>query len=246
MEIALCYAGHLRDFKKVYNHNYENIYRPLLELGNIDVFIHTWDKLGPKFSWHTYGNGTGGLDKIDVSRTEIINTFKPLLHKIEDYETAKPFLKLNRYTDLKPKHPAFINDDNICSSTSMFYAIHAADLLRKEAEKVLDKPYDIVVRLRPDLFYGKLLVKEMDLNNYIYVPHYICHPGNQAWPNYLASDQFAIGNNQNMSCYSNCFLDLKRLYKEAKEFWSADEILSNYLRDNNIQIKAIADKWCWK
>jgi hypothetical protein len=248
MRIALCYSAHLRGFKEPYKTTYEHIYKPLLQLGQIDTFVHTWSQVGPKYSWHTYGHGSGGLDLLDINEKEMVDVLKPVSYVVEKYEDKMEMLKLINFTDQIPGHAAFVSPDGICSSTVTFYKIYACDLLRREHEIRNNFKYDIVVRLRPDFHYGLLPLERMDLQNYIYVPHYHCGEGNgnQAYPNCLASDQFAISNNSIMTTYGSCFLYLKELYKTAKEFWSADEIVSNYLRDCNIKIQAIANGWCWK
>jgi len=207
MRIAFCFSAHMRKYKNYFNDYIDNVYYPLSKLGEIDVFIHTWDTLGPKHSWHTFSTGTEGLDLIKTDPIEIASFYNPKTLFIENYEKTKPILYLKNYTHKKPGTPA-LYQEGICSTTVSYYKIWACNELKKDAERREGFKYDIVVRLRPDMRYTKFRIDRMDFKN-VYVQYH--RDG-------VTFDQFAIGGSAAMDVYSNCFARIGRIYQDDFDF----------------------------
>ena len=237
MKIALCFSAHLREYKRYLPNINACFIKPLSEYGAVDCFVHTWNTLGPKYSWHTYGNGTGGLDIIPVSADEIKEAFNPKISIIEDYEKTKPTLLLKNFTEKIPTIPA-LYQEGILSCVCTFYKIYQCNEIKKQFELENNFKYDMVIRLRPDMNYTNIDFKTLDYKNNIYVPYIygeICY------------DHLAIGSSENIDKYANCFNYLTEIYKENFDF-GGEKTLCKYLkRFVNIPVVSICNGFkVWK
>jgi len=229
MKIAFCLSAHLRNFKEVCPNFIENVCNPFKPYGDVDVFIHTWDKLGPKYSWHTHHSGTGGLDEIDVIPEEVIALYNPKGLVIENFERIKSQLLLSNFTTKIPGTPAIYSPDGVCSTTVSFYKTWACNQLKKTVEMIEGFQYDIVCRVRPDIYYGKLIPQSFNFNkNTLYLPEF--HDP-------LACDLFAISNSSLMDKYSDCFSHLSKIYNENDFDLGADRTLFVYLKGLGIDVR---------
>jgi len=230
MKIAFCYSAHLRHYRRAYNSILNSIYEPFSKIGEIDSFIHTWDTLGPSFSWRVYHNNTEGLDQIKTDENDVISLYKPKKIVVENYQEAIPKLLLKNYTHKEPTNPALFKD-GILSTLVTFYKIWQANELKKDYEKENNFKYDIVVRLRPDSGYTSLPPLSTIDYDYIYLPG--------PFGDGLANDYFALSNSENMDKYSECFVRLKEIYARHEYDFGGERTLFYHLTSlgNNLNMK---------
>lgn len=161
MRIALCISGQPRVWKKTYQNWVEN----LLPEYEKDIFFHMWD-------YNTLPNNVfTSLDnpppKVDIKiseeeKQEIIETYKP---KKYCFDTR----------NINPKGP---HDPSIINGfvkkpigwwcRSQFYSIWHAARLKRLYELENNFQYDVVLRLRTDIFFNSPLVIEDVKPNNIY------------------------------------------------------------------------------
>lgn len=199
MKIALCLSGHLRDFEKTYPSLNNNLIND-----NVDIFIHTWDKLGfscPYKTDHTLNDTNTKLNSIN-------NTYNPKKIIIEPSSFIEE-LKLhgNEYAPHlrnEPKHVGHM--------ASMFYKIYACNELRKKYELDAGIKYDLIIRCRSDLYFTSKINLDNIPSKTIVLPKSSSNPD---WYN----DQFAIGSSDEMDLYSSFFFDIPEYFKQRNEFY---------------------------
>lgn len=233
MRIALCFSAHFRNYNNYLKNTYESIYKPFEQIGKVDIFISTWETLGPKYSWHTSHNGTGGLDKIFVDPRDILNKYRPVQMVIEKYEDIKPSLLLKNFTSKTPC--AALYKEGICSTTPAFYKIWRCNELKTQYEVTHGFQYDVVVRLRPDINYSPLSPSKLDLK-FLHVP-YVSY--DQCY------DHFAISNSENMDKYSECFLRLRKIYENDFDL-GGERTLKIHTKNINVPTFPIEGLKIWK
>lgn len=118
---------------------------------------------------------------------------------------------------------------NISNNVLMFYGI-------KKVIELVDDSYDVVIRIRPDLYLNKLpmvkILNQLNNNQYdLQIPNPLQnHTG--------INDQIAIGITQKMKVYSSVFDNLNNILNETK-YWHPESILNFFLKKNNININQI-------
>ena len=201
MKIALCISGHLRKFEQTFS----SLNEFFIKRYNVDIFIHTWDKLG--FNCQYKSDLT--LDSTTSKSAHINNLYNPKKIIIESSSFIEHLKnEANSYAPhLKycPKHPGHM--------ASMFYKIYACNELRKKYELETGINYDLVVRCRSDLM----------IQNYIRLPNK--YVANKVWiPKSISSqgwytDQFAIGGPNEMDLYSSAYFDLPEYFLNKNEYY---------------------------
>ena len=144
MKVALCLSGFAREYHKTF----PALKKHLLDLYDVDVFIHTWskpDRHMPK--------PKEGFD---------FSMYEPKACLIEEPKTF----------DI----PQTLNDKNIFQKRdlngifAMYYGIYESNLLRTKYEEQKEFEYDVVVRSRFDLLHEEKF--EVEVNNLINIPLY--------------------------------------------------------------------------
>lgn len=213
MKVAICLSGHFRKFKETF----PSIDSHILKKYDCDVFIHTWDKLGYSCRYKT--------DQIVSSYNvnEIINLYKP--KKIVT-ESEKFVEELKRQGDQyaphlknEPKHVGHM--------ASMFYKIYAANELMKLHTLETGAKYDVIIRLRPDLFINHFNMPI--INNSIFIP--AMYSG-ENWYN----DQIAIGSQNAMDLYCSMFFDMPEYFRNKGEFYP-EKFVANCMRKKNLKVE---------
>lgn len=129
-KIAVQMFGHLRTFEHTYKSFFENLINPNKEDGyEIDIFIHTWDKLEANATYHNLN--------IDLSNKTISDLDKLKISQI--YLPKKILIEEQIY-----QHGASISLDKVSK-------------LREEYEKENNIKYDYIIYTRPDIFFIKPL-----------------------------------------------------------------------------------------
>lgn len=201
MKIALCLSGHLRDFEKAY----PTLFFYLLKNYDVDIFLHTWDKLGFSCAFKTDRVRNDTSTKLN----EITKLYNPKSMIIESTDFVE---ELKRQGDeyaphLKnePKHVGHM--------ASMFYKIYACNELKNKYQRETNTQYDWVIRCRPDLlFQNNVIIPTDKKEGVIWTPRALSSPD---WYN----DQFAIGSPNDMDLYSSFFFDIPEYFKAGGEFY---------------------------
>ncbi|MBY6059423.1 hypothetical protein [Leisingera daeponensis] len=98
----------------------------------------------------------------------------------------------------------------------MFYKIHACDMLRRAAETEDQRPYDLVIRIRPDLEFcapiPDLSPKDGVLGTSVTKPQAADYQNRR-----IVSDQYLWGSSIDMAAYADIWLTLEDLYTEAAQ-----------------------------
>lgn len=158
MKIALVLSGQPRTWKKCYQ-QWIDIFS---KKGEIDFFFHLWDynTLPNLLATHNGGIKIEDEKLSEEEKQEIFDTFKP---KNFLFESRKPITYWNC------KIPVAEQFGPWC--IEQFYSLYRASLIKQEYEIQNDFKYDIVVRLRTDLWInGNPEIITPDVNT-LYTSH---------------------------------------------------------------------------
>lgn len=167
LRIAVCISGQMRCFAK----NAENLKRNLIAPLNAEVFVHTWDtqpSAPPEFRHlsrflgedlvhslpeHLRQPGAFRLrfpaitEKITKSTSELVT--EEWIRSFLDCQNV--VVETEAEFEGKYSVPEGLMYMNRSNQAKMFYKMHACNELRKQVEVDRNEPYDVVVRVRPDL-----------------------------------------------------------------------------------------------
>ena len=171
MKTAFCFSGELRSIDKTYSILKERLMSRFLDY---DIFYHSWS------------------DDPDISK----------LNFIENDPNTKNILIEDRVT--LPERKVYENNKRpevfVQGMLRQLYCLKTCNNLKKEYEKENNFKYDIVVRMRPDLFLinNTSLEKSAeywDMKNYLYTTDHDDHHG--------YNDRFYFSNSENMDFLSD-------------------------------------------
>lgn len=209
MKIAVCLSGYLRCYKELNPNLQRYLYTPLRRLGQVDTFISTWDELNSIYTFSSRQGDTlpnyGPFDEQDV-----IDTFKPKDINIDNFDDSKPLFhahELDPEIDISALYPT-IHDNGTLFGLSMFFKRFDCNLM-KIAEEDFSGKYDIVIQMRPDIFF----LKELDLSNF---------DPNKLYSRTLWNDNLLISSSANIDKISFVFSEAKRIalqYKTQRPEW---------------------------
>jgi hypothetical protein len=142
MRVAIVLTGHFRCWKQVF----PNFKEKFIDRYNPDIFIHTWSDEaywipGDKQS------STGIFDGApEIDENEIIETYKPL-YFVKEYwnDFNEHFDQCGKYFENFAHRPKNI--------LSMYYKMHQGFALLEKHMAQLQSNYDLVIRMRPDMFF---------------------------------------------------------------------------------------------
>ena len=202
MKIALCLSGYLRTFKECWPSIKEN----LIQNNGVDIFIHTYDKLGHSSGWRSPIDLS---ENIDMKFLESIPNVKIIV--TEKWDDIK--YKFEKFRKYQP------NVTNINVIATIFYKIYMCNELKKQYEKEHNFIYDIVIRTRGDQVFTKKINWDFPLNKVLINAYpwgdedYVCHyqltndKGNVILEheNECVNDRFTAGNSANIDFVSNLY-----------------------------------------
>lgn len=222
MRIALCLSGQLRFVEQGY---YESIKPNILELGNVDVFIHTWN-ISPEQVGKPFINGGGHPMGEPVKSTIAADTqrlYQPSRMIVEPQIQFESGKWADRTTWYKSEY-----------MLSMFYSIYAANELKKSYEQEHSFKYDWVIRSRFDITTpsGKLPLHSLNSSN-LYIPT----GGFDTINGYL--DSLAYSNSENMDIYSNTYNNVHSIMESPDMRLVGEYVLRKHLDNNNLSVLEI-------
>lgn len=201
MKIALCLSGHLRKFEQTY----PALFLYFLKNYDVDIFIHTWDKLGFSCAYKTDST----LDQITNKIPEINRLYKPKKMMIESTDFIEELKEQgNQYAPHLKNEPKHVGH-----MASMFYKIYAANELRKSYQIESGAKYNWIIRCRADLTFNNVFnIPPTPIPGNIWIPRGSSSPD---WYN----DQFSIASPEDMDVYCSAFFDIPEYFIARKEFY---------------------------
>lgn len=203
MKVALCISGELRNFND--DNLVKNLQKFIIDDLNPDVFISTWDHVG--ISIHQTENIEKVPNKFDVSELHTIYKNIKGLH----IENLDFWLNSVGYENLKNTFKQWRihgnGNFNVATTIPHFYKVYDSYLLKKRYELENNINYDIVIKMRPDLFFVNFINKNIKKNT---VYHNNFGPSGWFWPNRIY-DIFFYSDNESFDKLSKSWLDLENL-----------------------------------
>lgn len=208
MRIALCISGHMRCYKDLIGNLYEFI-DFLKTIGNVDIFISTWNQKNTTSSWSAaHGDVEHSTATEYIDQQVLASEFKiPKNHiEINDYiffNSIYSPLQYNLFTYNQYSWDKRGINNNIVHSTKMLYLIYRCNILKLHQEFINNQKYNLVIRTRPDMMYDiracsqQIPFKDIE-NNKIYLMYK---------PQCLGpyDDRFAFGCSEVMNIYTSAF-----------------------------------------
>ena len=211
MNKALLLSGQARFWDKLSLEGY----------GDVSLFYHSWSYKSPNVFRDTCLTNDFPNSKAfsnDYS-AELIDNLNPEKYRVEHFEQSElPFRRLTE---------KFILSDGKCrhSVLPMFYSL-------REAYRLLDSSFDIVVRSRFDITLNESICYDDS--------HSIKIPDCQHWCG--LNDQIAWGPPDLMKKYCHIYDWLLQLYENnecEKTQLNPEVLLKRYLRDNKIPVELV-------
>jgi hypothetical protein len=206
-----------RNFDK----NLENHISNLTSKYDSDFYLSFWDMqgIGNFRNRLDYGNDTINNE----IKSQIEKNLKP---KFLEFQNFQPF---NEDFDIieKKLKPDF-NPPFMKNVLSMYYKIkRCSDMVSKSG---ID--YDIVVRLRPDIYFNSSMRLENPKENSLYVNN----DGN--WGD-AYNDQFFYGDQKTMKIVSNVYDNLYKIWETTGIHQSPEGILWTFLKQKEINVSKV-------
>ena len=158
MRIAICLNGQPRSWRSCFPNWMEKIQSQ----GQVDFFFHMWDynTLPSILASH---NGGIKIEDDPISNTEKQNIIDTLNPKKYIFESRKPISYWN--CDL-------LVDKQFGNWTAeQFYSLYYVSLLKREYEMENRFTYDVVLRVRTDLWFDQPFTIEPPIPNHMYSSH---------------------------------------------------------------------------
>ena len=194
MKVALLLTGHLRCWEQVSPNTRQHI----IDKYNADVFIETWDS---EAYWdpHSQKGVTDTGPKIDFGKVN--DAYKPVRQmRFDRYEIFEE--------NFSKRAEQFTNFYHVPKNqVSMWFKVGRGMTMVEDYMMLTGQPYDLVIRMRPDLFLNEPL-PDFDPNKF-YTLGYRNHMGQGT------SDMIQIGNFFSMSLFCKVLNHLPQLYKET-------------------------------
>lgn len=257
MKVAIEYSGHLRFIKDTY---------PLLkqmftsnETVEFFIFFHTWDESNQEdiefmkniikphryiidkqkdFEKHPYT-----FINSDISPLDYKNDEKRLnWNKLHPNDEKKFFEKPDQSNNYKfDKDLEVVKIDYYShypyNTLSLFYSIHQVNMLAMSYKQEHDISYDFVIRMRSDLFIPYSINLSLLDRNKICTLDAAPQPGE--FGKYTVNDYMGIGNEKNMTIYTDLFVYLPAYYFIFKLDWISEILLGFHLQYNNIDLQKL-------
>jgi uridine kinase len=209
MRIALLIAGYLRNYEENINFIKNEI---IFKYKNVDIYLHITK------NENTEDKYLNNINETDINY--IINTLSPLSIIIED-------------------NILYDNNKNTNNTLNHWNKLFKLNELKKIHENSLNFKYDMVIRLRPDLYIKTKNIFDINVENNIYIPSDSKIDKNRSLNinNKYICDALAYGNSESMDNYFNINKVITNLISEYG--YISETLLYNYLNNYNINYKLI-------
>ena len=235
MRIAICFSGHLRSFDKTYEQHLQTLITPLSTLGQVDIFISTWETRSIRKCWAATDPKYNQIEHLDdfIDFQKIYDFYKPISTQIDCRQHFLDYFNTNFLLDIDGKD---ITESDTCSGgvnffVPMWFKIWQCNQLKKQHELIGKFTYDIVIRMRFDW----VLRHPLDLSSIKDLSNIFIDFGTQEG----YTDQFFISSSKNMDKVCNLYCDLKELF-ELKIPREPEKICKFYIERLGINIQSLA------
>lgn len=232
MKVAICISGHVRNFEDCKS----SFVSSIVEKYNPDIFVHTWSEYG-------YGRNGSPTNPInEETKLAIEKNKKYGLASNTEFlrETPKIDMSLFSGIDIKDIVVEDYNDvepeilklsEKIVNKWDIDYPPNFISSLRKiklcnELVKNSGNEYDIVVRTRPDIFYGNVVFEEN--SDIFYTP--------LAQSYHAVSDIFFYSSPKIMDIFCS-FYDSLRDYNDQGAHFNPHSLMMYHLNNKGIKYK---------
>ena len=237
MKVALCLSGQPR----VVDVGFHKLSQSILQHNiDVDVFIHTW--FDPEnLSTNSVIPGREGhrLDPNAIDKLiQYYNPKKIMVEKPKKWTRKydfpdKVFTHAHTWA-LEVPSGLEVAKDYICDTTSsMFYSIMMANLLKEQYIAENGVEYDLVIRNRIDYSpHVVLKLDEVSINDddLIYQDLY--------QPDDMISDWFAMGSSNTINVFCGVYNQIGQLIRQSNEidgYWCNELLLKHHIANNNIK-----------
>jgi hypothetical protein len=126
---------------------------------------------------------------------------------------------------------------NVANGWKMFWGNWRTDQMRQAHERATGQPYDLILKIRPDL----MLHDTLDLTRCAEMlgvdDRAVIMPDNtRAGYGHAVSDLMAVGRGAPMSCYADCLHSIEQYIAQGKIF-HPETILGDYLKSQQMGIR---------
>jgi len=223
--VALCFAGHIRDFHLCHSSLQKNFIQPLLDAEfQVDIFAVFWNVLGHR------STGWQGNPNFEYFQEKM----KPKTFIVEPFNRGRfveTFMSQQWMTRPTLSCPTTSGD-----AASMWYIIYKC-FKEIEAYQVANGIiYDVICRVRPDLLYDTPLdikeIEDITQRDVIYMPKWrgkyyeVCHE---------IVDYFGMGNYKVMKQYLSTFLNVLKYIQSNDYIHTAEGFLLAQLEGYTIE-----------
>ena len=183
--VALCYSGQIRDFKKCFESHVKHIINVNKDY-NFYIFFHCWGDKSLEGQTHFEGRSDRGFFSVNnINDVLNCNPDSILIEKPIEFQS-----------DLIPE-PRFPHP--IQNTLSMFYSIMMSNEIKRIFCSIRNIKIDWCLRLRTDLFFQKDFNLDDYDNKYMYINNQYVHT------DYAVNDLFSFSSDQNMNQYAQTF-----------------------------------------
>lgn len=211
MKIAICLFGYFRQYKHL-TRNFNNLFlNQLKKQAEVDIFFSTWDKLNSN-SCFSAKHGNGNCENIDdFDLNDIIQRFQPKDYLVGNFDKQKHnfnILNYDKTLDLNILHKD-IHDNETLFNLAQYYHIYNSVLLKQKYEQEHNFKYDLVIVMRPDLFF----LKPFNLNDI---------DENKLCARTFYNEAFFVSNSGLIDKVSSVYINIQNLinkYNRAKFEW---------------------------
>ena len=220
----------MRTFKRCVKQLKKYIIKPY----NADVFISTWDDPG-------VNHGLISMNKNSKISEKILNRYySPVDINIESFKDEY-FNHLHGVS--LPDELKQYDYINSRSALPLYYHIYKCNKLKLSYEKLNSFKYDIVIRIRPDLFISEKILSLTMFKNYnekdtLYMSDYAIDSS------YQLSDKFAFASSAIMDVYSSVFSSLSDYWKYPlgdnkhwKNYRVGERLMKYHIEKNDLKYK---------
>lgn len=218
MKVAVCISGQPRHYEL----GFESLNNAVLSKYDCDIYIHTWwDDKGGNYSRSGFANSREMFES----------------PKASDLPRGIDILYQPEVLTIEPQKNFVIKDKDVYKSPFVTpFNLYSQKYSIMRANELIKGEYDWVIRARFDL---DLDLMDLDFSkydkNHIYVNSTIgFQPKTDS--NYGVDDCFAIGAQDIMNTYSECYNHLDYYFYEQKQKIACEHITYHHLAENNIDI----------
>ena len=207
----------MRTYQTTFDVFRKRLWEPLQNLGEVDIFIHTWDSLyhPNSNSFSFYANHADANKPLDAD--DLIKIYNPKAMIVENYNELKATFSID------------CGDGHVYSNNylPMYYKIHACDKLRQKSNFI----YDWVIKWRGDAF----LTQKLELEKY---SSNLFNTNDPDESDGRCRDVFWLTSPEIMTKVTKIWEDMKPLLT-TNHTDNSELLLYNYIKSKGIQVGRI-------